>query len=214
MRTRLGLTVLALLLLPLGACTPTPPARLYTLAPAEAAPIEAGTGAVVGLGPVELPSYLDRPEIVTREGPHEVAIGEFDRWAEPLQPMVVRLLADRLRQATGSREVVPLPARWSAEPRHAVAVLVDRFDADETGQVVLDTRWRYYQTSDGRSLRGGHEMIALPTGPASPPGVGYASKEPRRDYAALVATMARAVGELARRIAAGLPNARATPARS
>jgi uncharacterized lipoprotein YmbA len=143
-----------------------------------------------------------------------VAIGEFDRWAEPLQPMVVRLLANRLRQATGSREIVPLPARWGAEPRHAAAVLVDRFDADETGQVVLDARWRYYQTSDGRSLRGGHEMIALPTGPASPPEVGYVSKEPRRDYAALVATMARAVDELARRIAAGLPDARATPARS
>ena len=211
---RLGLALLALLLLPLGACTPTPPARLYTLAPAEAAPIEPGTGTVVGLGPVELPSYLDRPEIVTREGPHEVAIGEFDRWVEPLQPMVVRLLADRLRQATGSREVVPLPARWGAEPRHAVAVLVDRFDADETGQVVLDARWRYYQTSDGRSLRSGHEVISLPPGPASAPATDYGYDMPARDYPALVATMAHAVDELARRIAAALPGTARAPARS
>ena len=199
MRTRLGLALLALLLA-VGGCARTAPSRLYTLAPADPTPTETGSGAVLGLGPVELPPYLDRPEIVTREGPHQVELGEFDKWAEPLQPMFVHLLADRLRLAAGSREVVPLPARWGTEPRNAVAVLVDRFDADETGQVVLDARWRYYQTNDGRLLRSGHEMIALPAEPASP----SASKEPRRDYGALVATMARAVDELVRRIAAGL----------
>lgn len=194
----------ALAVLAIAACTPAAPARLYTLAPANGVPAEPGRGAVLGLGPVELPAYLDRPEIVTRAGPHEVALGEADRWAEPLQPMFQRLLAERLRATTGSREVIILPARGESDPRHAVAVLVDRFDADESGRVVLDASWRYYQTADGRNLRSSHEIIELPPGPASPPAPDDAYGEPGRDYAAIVATMARAVDELAHRIAAGI----------
>jgi uncharacterized lipoprotein YmbA len=107
----------------LPACAAALPTRLYTLLPAETAaasssggaggegsPVVAGTpGPVLGLDPVTLPAYLDRPEIVTRSGAHQVRLGEFDKWVEPLQPMVRRLLEERLRRATGAREVVAVP---------------------------------------------------------------------------------------------------------
>lgn len=211
MRMRFRLAVLALMLSPLVACSATLPSRLYTLAPAVSAPVEPGRGGALGLGPVELPAYLDRPEIVTREGPHQVVLGEFDKWAEPLLPMFVRLLADRLRLASGSSDVVPLPSRLESNPRYGVAVIVDRFDADENGQIVLDATWRYYQLSDERTLKSGHEMVSLAAEPASQPDPDYAYELPGRDYGALVAGMARAVDELATRISAGLP--RAAPAR-
>ena len=39
---------------------------------------------VIGIGPVELPPYLDRPQIVSRPDANRIALAEFDRWAEPL----------------------------------------------------------------------------------------------------------------------------------
>jgi uncharacterized lipoprotein YmbA len=43
----------------LAACTATLPTRLYTLEPAQVAPLALNTGPTLGLGPIELASYLD-----------------------------------------------------------------------------------------------------------------------------------------------------------
>jgi uncharacterized protein len=199
---------LALALAVLASCTPPLPTRLYTLVPAEigagGAPGAAGeaapSGPVLGLDPVTLPAYLDRPEIVTRAGSHQVRLGEFDKWVEPLQPMFRRLLEERLREATGAREVVSLPPRDGApEPRHAVAVEVERFDADEEGRVLLDARWRVYQPATGRTVESGRDAIQVQGAP--PP-----------DYPALVAAMGRAVGQLADVVAMAVPQAQTAAA--
>lgn len=197
---------LALLALSLAACAAAVPSRLYTLAPAsDAAPAESGSGPVLGLGPVSLPDYLDRPEIVVRTGDYGVRLAELDKWAEPLEPMLLRVLAERLRRETGSREVVLLPSRRETEPATAVVVDVDRFDAAENGDVVLEARWRIGQTESGRTLRTGRSLIRE-KGTAVPA------------YDGIVAAMSRAVDGLAREIAAAVPGSRsrqvaAAPAR-
>ena len=193
----------AALALPLAAaaavssCAPLLPTRLYTLVPAEVGAAQGGdeapSGPTLGLDPVTLPAYLDRSEIVTRAGSHQVRLGEFDKWVEPLQPMFRRLLEERLREAAGAREVVTVPPPAGvAEPRHAVAVEVERFDADEAGRVVLDARWRVYRPATGRIVEAARERIVVQGAP--PP-----------DYPALVVAMGRAVGQLADVIASALP---------
>jgi uncharacterized lipoprotein YmbA len=178
----------------LPSCAPALPSRLYTLLPAEAAAKGEARGPALGLDPVTLPAYLDRPEIVTRAGGHQVRVSESDKWIEPLQPMFRRLLEERLREATGAREVVPVPPPGGDEPRHAVAVEVERFDADEAGKVRLAARWRVYRPATGRTVRAGRAMIEERG--AAPP-----------DYPGLVAAMGRAVDALADAIAAAVPGA-------
>ncbi|HEX8374823.1 MAG TPA: PqiC family protein [Geminicoccaceae bacterium] len=195
-----GASLAAALLL--AGCAAALPSRLYTLAPASEAAAQDTAGAagpVLGLGPVELPDYLDRPEIVTRTGDYGVRLGELDKWAEPLEPMFLRLLAERLRRETGSREVVLLPSRREAEPASAVEVEVDRFDAGEGGEVVLDARWRVRQTEGGRTLKAGRSLIRERGTPA--PG-----------YDGIVAAMSRAVDGLAREIAVAVPRSRSQQA--
>jgi uncharacterized protein len=96
---RLGGVTLLASLLGLGACTSTP-ARFYilnTLPAAETRPATAAEqGPVIGVGPITVPKYLDRPQIVSRAGRHQVTLGEFDRWAEPLPDNMTRVLAENL----------------------------------------------------------------------------------------------------------------------
>src|SRR5688572_6149535 len=78
----------------LAACTAARPTSFYTLGtmtePAEAPrPKE---GLVVGLGPVTLPPYLDRPDIVTREGENQMRLAELHRWVEPLDSLLTRIM--------------------------------------------------------------------------------------------------------------------------
>jgi uncharacterized lipoprotein YmbA len=197
MRLRTTLAVIGLAAA-LTACAAVRPTRFYTLEPATVPKATAPTpaarakGTPVGLGPVETPAYLDRPEIVSRRGAYQVEMAEFDRWAEPLQGMLAGLLADRLSEALGGREVVQLPSREGTGPYYGVAVTVDRFDADDTGRVTLDARWRVYRTGDGGTVRSGRQLVVERGAP--PP-----------DYPAVVAGMSRAVGDLARAIAPAVP---------
>ncbi len=205
MRTRRRVAPLLLGVAALAACAATLPARLYTLGPAQVAPPALGTGPALGLGPIELAPYLDRPEIVTRNGVHQVQLGEFDRWAEPLQAMLTRQLGNRLREAAGSRDVLPMPSGRETELRYAVAVSIDRFDADEAGKVVLDARWRVYQTSNESIVRSGHEIIEGSAATSASDASALPAVVGRPDYPATVAAMGRALDSLAQRIALALP---------
>ena len=80
----------------LAGCGLTQPTKFYTLStvtePAKA-PVPA-RGLVIGLGPLTVPPYLDRPDIVTRVGANGMRLGDFSQWAEPLEPQLTRIIAD------------------------------------------------------------------------------------------------------------------------
>ena len=57
----------------------------------------------VGVGPVEVPAYLDRPQIVTRLSLNTLRLAEFDKWAEPLKDTVSRITNIVLKAAPGSQ---------------------------------------------------------------------------------------------------------------
>lgn len=101
----------------------------------EPAPADAAKG-WIGLGPVTVPSYLERPEIVRRASEHELAPARSDRWAEPLDRAVLRVLAQDLAQVTG-RRVVAYPWKTALAPACIVAVDLTRFEAVEGKRVEL-----------------------------------------------------------------------------
>jgi len=89
--------ILVLLALFLGACGTTHNSRYYTLTPVpvgqDRKPDEPGTVPVVlGIGPVTLPDYLDRPQIVLRTSQNELVFSEYSRWAGSLATDTVRVL--------------------------------------------------------------------------------------------------------------------------
>jgi uncharacterized lipoprotein YmbA len=182
-----------LVLAGLAACAgPTRPTSFYTLAGPAPAPVGTARkprgGLVVGLGPVTLPPYLDRPDIVTRASDNEMRLADFHKWAEPVEPMLTRLLAEDLYALLDARDVIPLPQRREVAFDRVVEVDVVRFDADQAGQVVLDARWRIYAGDGERLLTSGRSVLAEAGAPVP-------------DYDAIVAAMSRAVGRLGEEIA-------------
>lgn len=138
-----ALLLSSLTLLP--ACSGTPATRFYSLASvapsASDGPRPAGQGLAVAVGTVSLPAYLDRPQMVTRPGVYAVNLAEFDRWAEPLQDMVPRVIAENLSVLLGSDQVFLSPRRRLPGLNHQVDVAIDRFDLDDQDSVVLAARW-------------------------------------------------------------------------
>ena len=118
------------------------PTRYYVLEPRSDAPNPSRPAMpVLGVGPVRLPPYLDRREIVTRSGPGRLDVASADRWAAPLDLLFASVLAEDLRVIVPAREVVAWPWSVGAPPEWSVSIDVLRFDGEPDGTAVLDARW-------------------------------------------------------------------------
>ena len=70
----------------------------------------------LGVGPVRLPGYLDRREIVTRVAQSRFDVSENDRWAEPLDENFTHVLAQNLSVLLGSDGSSPIHGRLTKNP--------------------------------------------------------------------------------------------------
>jgi uncharacterized protein len=153
-------------LLGLGACASTP-SRFYvltTLPASETMPATvAAQSPVIGVGPITLPKYLDRPQIVTRASRNQLALGEFDRWAEPLQDNVSRVLAENLGRLIPTDHILLHPWPRSVTLDYQVTVEVLQFDGWLGGESTLLARWSILDGAERELL---NKMVHLhaPTG--------------------------------------------------
>lgn len=167
------------------------PSAYYVLAPVPPPAAEPPLAVSIGIGPVTIPGYLDRLQIVTRLGDNELAVSEVDRWGEPLGGSVARTLEANLRALLAGSRYVEYPWYPSEAPDFAVAVDVRRFEVDSSGTVVLDATWRLMR--DGTQIEGGGPRIEEPS---AAPG-----------QAAAVAAQSRALGRLSAEIASAVRRA-------
>jgi len=165
------------------------PSRFFGLTALSTASAD-GSSLALGVGPVRVATYLAVSEIQVRTSATELSRSAVDRWAEPLEEGITRVLAQNLSAELGTRDVVLFP--WYAEqsPSHQVQLSVRRFELEPDGSGVLEAR--YEVTALGS--RGGHVIRDVELRQAST----------GSDVAASVAALSESLAELARRIAADL----------
>ena len=145
-RRRLAVSAALVLVLTGGCLGRSDPIRYYVLTdaarPAGVSPsAEPAKGAALGVGPITLPRYLDRPNIVTRRGA-EIDVAEFDRWSEPLSEGVPRTVAANLSSLLGTDRVAVFPWPVDRDVQYQVVIDVIRFDGSLGADVLLEARWR------------------------------------------------------------------------
>ncbi|TNF57324.1 MAG: hypothetical protein EP309_00660, partial [Gammaproteobacteria bacterium] len=92
---RLGLLLAVLVWL--AGCASTPPASFHALSPLPEARDRQGSltegDLSLGIGPVTVPDFLDRPQLVTRPGANRLEVDEFQRWGGSLRADIVNILS-------------------------------------------------------------------------------------------------------------------------
>ena len=146
----LHLILLILCLIPAGCISLNPqpdPSRFFALASLpqikeRMARNSPGTDALtLGIGPVKIPGYLDRAQLVTRVSQNRFAVAENDRWAEPLEENFSRVLSLNLSILLQTDRIVPYPWERSQQPAYQVQVEVLRFEPNAEQLVELWARW-------------------------------------------------------------------------
>jgi uncharacterized lipoprotein YmbA len=196
-----GLAVAVAVLVSTG-CATSPPSSFYTLTPMRAladsgGPPDAALG--VGLGPVNFPQFLDRPQIVTRDAGNRLAIDEFHRWGGTIQDDFLRVWIENMSALLGTTSVFAFPneVRYPLDFRVTADVLA--FEGTYDGYAVLRARWIVLDHRADQVLRVEETHYRRPLA------------EPK-DEGALIAAMSETLGDFSRDVAAtlkGLPKPKA-----
>ena len=186
-----ALTIVALLM-HLAGCASSAPSRFYVLSPlasskAESQVLKDEGCIVLGVGPVELPAYLDRPQIVTRVSENELNLAEFDKWAEPLKDNFSRVLVENLSTLLCADAISIFPWKGPTPIDYRVEVTVIRMDGNVGGNASLVARWAIFRENDRKMLL---------TRQSS-----FSRRLSSEGYKALVSAQSRAIADLSREIA-------------
>lgn len=126
-------------------CASSPASSFYILSPLPEAKSRQGTllegGISLGIGPLALPDYLDRPQMVSGVGAQRIEVDEFQRWGGSLRDDIANTLGENLAYLLGTSRVVVLSSEFKLPVRYRLAVNILRFEADNEGQASLKVRW-------------------------------------------------------------------------
>ena len=170
----------------LGGCWSSAEPVFYALAPTHGSPASSSLRTVRIQRP-GLAGYLDRPEIVRRVTDYRLGVASNERWGEPLDAMLGRVLAEDVEQRVPGASVFTEDGAITQDPDATVEVDVRRFDVGSDGRAIL---W-----AEVAVARGSHQgppasrSIQLGAAPASPA------------TSALIATLSDLLGQLADQIA-------------
>lgn len=141
----------------------------------------------VAIGPVTLPDYVDRPEIVTRSAGGEVDMANLDRWAGPLEDEATRVLVENVAAYLKPRGMTAVSWRQQGAGQVSVPISIVRLDAVPGGTVQINAQWSIRGIGPNRDVRFHQESFeAAVAGP---------------DYRSIVEGVSRALGRLSARVA-------------
>ena len=175
----------------LSGCASSPTPRFYLLSSLAATSPEMKPSAeerclAIGIGPINIPYYLDRPQIVTRGASNEFTLAEFDRWAEPVGENLKRALAENLSILLCTKTIAFFPWRGGIPIDYRIEMEVFRFDGSLGGNVSLDAWWMVSSGDGKRILVSKRSTLTEAVG--------------GQDYKSLVGAQSRALGTLSREI--------------
>ena len=190
--TMIRIALGALCALALGGCLGGTPPHFYALrsssGEAAGAPLAAHPELGLAVGPLELPRYLDRPELVMQDDSNRLTVLDAHRWGGSLRTDILRVVADDLGRLLGTARVAVYPAEPRFQADYRVLLDVRDIQATPGENVTLLVRWTIASMRDGGSAVTVEETrIEQPISSES--------------YDELVAADSAAFGTLSRRIA-------------
>ena len=144
----------------------------------------------IGVGPVKIPAYLDRPEMATRSALDSLQFAEFDKWAEPLEKNLTRVIAENLATLLSTDRVGVFPWLNSAQVQYQVTVDITQLERMPDGKVILAARWNILGDHGENMLVIESSRFSIPIESAG--------------YEAIASAESRAVEALSREIAAAV----------
>lgn len=147
------LAIITLSALVLTSCGRSKPSNFYVLTPMSPKRTQVFRKHLnIGVGPVSLAQYLNKPEIVTRKNNNQLALAEFHRWGESLDSNITRVIGENITAQMPGSHAFNYP--WTAQTPVDYQVIVDvrRFEMNEKDHCILKAQWSIYKKNSSKAL--------------------------------------------------------------
>jgi len=116
----------------------------------------------MGVGPVQVPGYADRPQIVSAAQNGQLIVDDLNHWAEPLQDNLERVMVSNLGSMLGSEKVYPFPTSFHPDRNSLqVAIEIREMIKQKDGKVRLLVSWNVKRLVDnGLLVRGSANFVS------------------------------------------------------
>jgi len=138
----------------------------------------------IGIGPIEIPRLLNRPQIISRKDNTEILMAEKHQWGGSYKEELTQALIDNLSNLLNTDNVEQYPWKFSFKPAYSVRIDIERFDGQLGKTVTLKARWRLFKGEKEVLVK--RSVIAVATQGVS--------------YSAYVKAQSQALAQLSKRI--------------
>ncbi|RIZ66665.1 MAG: membrane integrity-associated transporter subunit PqiC [Methylococcales bacterium] len=97
--------------------------------------------ALIGLGSIRIPDYLNRPQMVIAISDNQYQLSEEHRWAERLDENISLVLTKLLSSQLGSNRILRYPWSLRQAVDYQVSIDIIEFHIDALGQSRLIAQW-------------------------------------------------------------------------
>jgi len=96
---------------------------------------------IIGIGPVKVPEYQNRPQIVTQDTNNLITFAQFDRWGEPLDLALLRLVSANLSVMLPGATLEPSPWNLDIPVKYQVIMDVVRLESRLDKDISFTAQW-------------------------------------------------------------------------
>ena len=136
---------------------------------------------------LEIPPYLDRPYMVSRDQSTQLRIAEYHQWGGRLRDNLARTLADDLGTLLGSSDISAVPQPGSMDANIALLVDIRQFERLPDGYVHMKVRWQMQRAGEIVQRHLDH--------------LSSSARMDSGDYAAMAQAMSALLGQLSEKMA-------------
>jgi uncharacterized protein len=147
-------------------------------------------GMIIGVGPVKIPEYLDRPQIVTQNKEKMLEFAQFDRWGESLDLGLADLIREDLTTMLPRAKLTIYPWNPSMAVKYQVVLEVVQLDSELDKDMFFVVQWMVIDMQNSKTVIIKRSEFRRPIIPQS--------------YSGLVKTLSTACASLSSQISAAL----------
>ena len=106
----------------------------------------------IGVGPVKIPEYLDRPQMVTQGKERMLKFAQFDRWGESLDLGMARLIRENLTVMLPGAKFTEFPWNLSIPIKYQVMVEILQLTSELDRDLLLVAQWLIIDTQNSKTM--------------------------------------------------------------
>lgn len=96
----------------------------------------------IGVGPIEIPQLINRPQIISRKNETEIIMSETHQWGGSHREELIQTISDNLSSILKTDNVEQYPWKLTFKPNYQIRINLIRLDGELGKSITLKARWR------------------------------------------------------------------------